>query len=323
VNGSLVLLLSLVGVENLPAVQLVLEGCPQVRASELSRLLSLELGDGLWVQEVVGVPEAGPASLSVTLRCKSPKWEIDVDDAVTGKRLVRRLPAPTTAVERYAALSASQLIVASWMELLARQKTHDSRPTARVATQLAQKQVDLAHVPRRDAAPARWQLSPEVSGSGRLRQDNGGLIAGGGAIRVALTKGPFELGLVALVEMGAYQVPIGAVDARLVAAGVDGALRLFEAAPWFSVWLSLRVAGGSMRLAGRPLDPDLPKGEVIALQAETAVGVWPRFNIGAFSVRPRLELGVAFAAPRGVIPGGFVQPLGSFVLTGVGAGWTF
>lgn len=322
-NGSVVLLLSLVGFENLPAVQLVLEGCPQVRATELSRQLGLELGDGLSVQQVDAVPSGGPPMLSVTLRCKSPKWEVDIDDAVTGKRLVRRLPAPTSAVERYAAVSASQLIIASWMELLARRETKEARPTAAVATRLVQRQVDPIQLAPEAAVEARWRLSVELSGSGRLRQDSGGLLAGGGAVRVVFGRGALELGLAALVDLGAYQATVGAVDARLLAATVDGALRVVEPAAWFSLWLSLRLTGGTMRLAGRPLDPFFPSGAVSAVQAEASVGVWPRFTFGAFSLRPRLELGVAFAGPRGVIPGGFVQPMGSFVLAGLGAAWSF
>ncbi len=324
-NGVLVLLVSLVGVENLPPIQLVLDGCPQVRAAELSRLLSVELGEGLSVQQVDALPAEGAATLSVTLRCRAPKWEVDVDDALTGKRLIRKLPAPTSSVERYAALSASQLVVASWLEFLARRETKDVRPAALVAQSVARAQVDPVEVAPAPPPPveAGPRLSIEGGLLGRLRQDAGDLASLGPMLRVALGWARAELGVSGTVEWGTYRLEVGGVDARLLAGSIDGALSLWAPRPWFSLWLSTRITGGAARLAGRPLVPFIPSGEVSAFQGEAALGLGPRFTLGRFSIRPRLELGVAFAAPRGLIPGGFVQPLGSFLALSAGVGWAF
>ena len=104
---------------------------------------------------------------------------------------------------------------------------------------------------------------------------------------------------------------------------VDGALSLWSPRPWASMWLSARLAGGGTRLRGVPRMELVPSGELIGFQGEASVGVGPRFSVGRLSVRPRAELGVAFAAPRGDLPGGAVQPLGSFVALTLAVAWLF
>jgi hypothetical protein len=324
VNGSLVLLLTLVGFDSLPSVHLVLDGCPQVRSAELARQLTLELGEGLSVQQVDAGALNAPPTLSVTLRCRTPKWELDVDDPLTGKRLIRTLPAPPSAVERYAAVSASQLIVASWLEFLSRRDLAGGRPgAAELAETVAVRQIDPAKVPAVPQALSALAVAAEVGVVARLRQDTGGLLSLGPVVRFGFTWRPVELGMSAALELGRYQVDVGAIEAQVLTLSVDGALSLWSPRPWASLWLSARLAGGGTRLKGVPRMEMVPSAELIGFQGEVSVGLGPRFSVGRLSLRPRADLGVAFAAPRGDLPGGSVQPLGSFVALTLAVAWLF
>ena len=108
------------------------DGC-ELNAEKVRSLAELEL-------------HARPANvkLSAKLTCRDDTFDIEVDDPLTAKTLLRHLSVKdltNKAAERFAALALTELVAASWSELLL-----DSRTRAQAAPREAQAAVINARV---------------------------------------------------------------------------------------------------------------------------------------------------------------------------------
>jgi hypothetical protein len=100
-------------------VSVTLDGCAALSALDVTRALELELD---------AVPET---ELRIRVACDARGVLLEVEDALTDKRLARRVPqvdARRESAVRTVALLVSQLVFASWAELLWRPSGQDTSP---------------------------------------------------------------------------------------------------------------------------------------------------------------------------------------------------
>lgn len=142
-----------------------LSGCAGLSGLELASAVELELG-------------AGPSgSLVVRAMCDEAGLLIEVEDPVTDKRLVRRVPeidVSRPGIARAVALLVSELVLASWAELLLRREVTGS--------------------PERESALARVEaeMGAERAASGTVLAEDGAAAADGAAAEGEGGDGPAE-----------------------------------------------------------------------------------------------------------------------------------
>lgn len=280
-------------------VSVTMNGCA-FSADEVRRLTELEL-------------IRGPARpLPVSLSCDERSLVVTVDDPVTGKTLSRAFPraeVPTRGAERYAAIAISELVEASWSELLL--------PTPEVATPVVSSEERSAAV---EALPTR-RLRLSALGSARGYFSSGVVQWGGGARVEVQLVGPLELAADVLVESGRARVTGGSVSADDVTAAVFAALRLELGRVGLLGGLGGRVAGA--RLIGFPDDPAAFEGRTVAgviagPGALAAVSV----SVGAVVFTLAVEGGALLRGMEGRSDGTRVTGLWGGWLSGtVGIGW--
>ena len=101
-------------------VSLEVDPCTGADSAEVRRVFELELGTSV-PDNATGNGSGngrGDAEASVTIGCEETLILLRVRDSVTGKELSRRIDVPPGAGrERLLALAATELLLASWIEL--------------------------------------------------------------------------------------------------------------------------------------------------------------------------------------------------------------
>ncbi len=281
-------------------VSVSMSGCAFV-AEEVRRITELELIRG------------PPRPLPVTLSCDARSLMVTVDDPVTGKTLSRSFPkseVPERGGERYAAIAISELVEASWSELLL--PSPELAPAAKVTSE--ERSAAVETLPTR-----RVRLSAMANGRGYF---NSGVVQWGGGVRAAVQLlGPFEVVADVLAESGRTTVTGGSVSADDVAGGLFAALRLELGRVGLLGALGGRIAGA--RLVGFPDDTATFEGRTVTglLLGPAALGE-VSVSLGAVVLSLAVESGVLLRGMEGRSDGSRVTGLWGGWLAGTfGIGW--
>jgi hypothetical protein len=290
-------------------VSVTTHDCGELDGGELERLLGLEL-------ESAGLRDSS-VILSVTFECEGSTLRITARDPLTSKQLVREIPAPATVAEgreREIALAASQLFLASWLELLLKDRpppiaegvspevVSAAEDAAAAAVEVGGARFDLGV-----GAGARLRSLGQVLPTGRAE------LRGGGWIGEA---GPGIFGRVAF-EFGRAARDAGEVDLYAVLAGFDLAWR-FDLSPSWGIDLGLSLAGGYAQLAGRDPQAGIVAERVGGFTGEGGAFVGPVLLIGDAAIALLLEAGYTSPNPIGRVANGErVTPGGAWVGAGL------
>jgi hypothetical protein len=267
--------------------------CPGLRAEEVERVLLLELAE---------VTSKSSRTLHVRMSCGSEREvRIAVDDPVTGKELSRQVPAPAPnepGRERALGLAASQLFLASWLELLSPEAPPPSpekkdKPASEAALGMARRSVT-------PTVPHRLEIVAVASALVRSLSDGPAFSLGLGARiwvapRLALVIDPsFET---ARMTRGR-----GDVQADAFMLGVGVAARLFPKRV-FDLGAELRAAGGYSRVAGQPTDGSSVGGASDGPIVDLQLAAGPTLRPSRIVISLRIVGGLTMLAPVGQIVG--------------------
>jgi hypothetical protein len=234
-----------------PLVALRVDECPQVRASDVSRIVELELGQPLASWDAA---ESGPLTRA-TVHCSEELAELSVIDPFTGKSLTRQIALPAIAIAsrtRLLGLAVSELVAASWVELEANPEPQVP-PSGPPPPQELREEAKAASARR--SPPPRTRL--EVAAEARAGSSGLGL---GGAVGVSHDAAPWLGWTVRLTaHHGSAASSLGRIDvddltallAAWLALGVrDLSLHGGLGARAGPVWLTGVPATGSGSVAG-------------------------------------------------------------------------
>ncbi len=292
-------------------ITVVAVGCEGIDETEVGRLLAIELD---LAPSVRAMP---PLSFEVT--CSTDRIVIRADDPLTDKHVQRVLPMPRSKqrnAERELALAASQLMVASWLELLV--NTGDTRPTRKtVDTPLLANARQSAH---RAIIKERRHSEIALSGGTRLRLRQSyfpGLhlaLDGGGWV----TESVGLFGRLAM-ETGRLDQSNGQVVAYAGLAGARLAWRPIRLSI-FSFETSLHGSCGYAYLQGDPADQAVGAFGVGGVTGEFGVDLTPVVWINRIGIGVNLTAGYMIKNPVGRV---IDDQVSKVVLGGLFLGGTF
>lgn len=276
-------------------VSFTLAGCEGVRADEISRLLELEHS-----LSIAKLPHRTMPRIAIT--CGPKETTIGVQDPLTEKSVMRSIPSPGKwgpGSERVLAIAASELVVASWMELLVSKKEARDDGQEMAAAREAIRGALRARVnPRR---PKRW--SAEVALGGRARQLSRPFWLWRGQLRVArgIVKG-WRFFVQASAESGRASRTTGSVDAMLFGGGVGAA---FSAKLTRRLALDIEAAVGALyaRLEGQPDDLSVVGSKASGASGEATTSVGLTWKTRRLRLGLALEAGVTFPTVAGDVEG--------------------
>jgi hypothetical protein len=264
-----------------PTVHVELEGCQELPAREVQRVVQAELGAHADV-------DAAAVSAYIRIRCETSGLELQVRDALSRKVLTRRIDLSALdppARARLLAIAAAELVIASWAEL-------ELSSTLRVAPEGRPPHPDVARAARlivrrhraeareRETSRSRRDEDPTVTrmlvaASMRRFLQLDGAIWGGG-IRFAQDL-PNHLSWMAdgLFETGEVGQALGTF--RTTTATVGGAVLLHQRWSQSVLRLGAGLRLGVVRTAG--LDGEASRATSFVPwgwpAAVTSLSVWP------------------------------------------------
>ena len=274
-------------------VAVTAEGCAGLDATEVERILTLEL---------ITVAERwdGSVPLELSLQCEGGRIQLRADDPITGKQLSRDvgLELLVKERERTIALLAAQLFLTSWAEYLLPDRTPGvlppPPPEVRVETERRVREAIRAPAIEADVAL--------VAGP-RLRAWSSPIAGIHGGVRPALVFGRhlgifLELGY----ERGAATRAIGSVG-YVLASGSVGAL--WRSGRWGALGFEAGVAGGAayVDFTGEPSVISALGSSISGAVGEARAMFGPTVALGR--ARAGLELTFGATFPRAVarVPG--------------------
>jgi hypothetical protein len=266
-----------------------LAGCGSLAADRISQQLRLERGE---VLRQLGTGQL----LRVAIVCGPRETMIEISDPLTEKRVGRSIPTPGAKAdpERVLAIAASQLMLASWLELLTETGAGAAPGKAR-GGQAAGAARKMAVVAARSAVPRR-RLGVGVSAGGVVRDLSQPVWLWNARLlgRVSLVRS-LELLVGVGVEQGSAERISGTVSALLLDFWVGVAYR-WEL--WRGLTLEAAVAASLLhaRFEGHPASESFAgtSAQALAAQGMAELGLWwqvSRFRFG-------LALQVGGTAPR-------------------------
>ncbi len=272
-------------------------GCSRLRQGRIERLLSIELAT--LIPGVTKLPV-----LDADFSCTEAGVHLTLSDSLTQKTVARDVPLVDSAnPERLLAVSASELFLASWAELLIRKpddRTRAENPAVVAAEVAVEKAADRAEAPSGRSAG----IAIEALMVGRERNLSAAVPTLGAAIRVAQANAAFCQLFASLGwEAGATdRVPGGHVDvsAGTAALGVRASLHFAHAelgalASASLVYLSLRGTPGSATYHGERHD---------GLAAELSTGLEAMMTFGRTRFGSGLSVGALEPRVSGHVAGG-------------------
>lgn len=266
------------------------KGCA-LETTVIQRLAALELSGGPDSVRLVGL-----------LSCSGDVLEVRVDDPVTDKTLLRRLALsslPSVGRERFIAIELTELVHASWSELLLPgPRAETSSPDVRAQA--------------KETLPSR-RFRVVLAGAAKTYVTRG-VLQGGGSLRAQLQLlGPLGVSVDLSAEHGVTSVPHGTVALDSLSAGafITGSVELMSPL-LFTAGLGARAGGA--RLLGQPTDPAHFQGNSVssALLGPAAL-LEVSAHFGHFELSVAAEGGVAVVRLEGLVD--------SAVATGLTGGW--
>lgn len=291
-TAAIVLSIPLAASAQAPALTVELRDCAGMERADVQRLLAIELAS---VTEVQGrMP-----TLGVTVTCVGDVVRIEVRDPLTDKKIEREIPAPAASepgAERILALAASQLFVASWLELLVQEDVTAPAPAVRPAQRAAKAMV----AKRIETHPRRVTVGAE--GDVRARDALAPFATFGFAIRGGLEVAP-RLTAFARGRFEAGQVvrDLGVVDLRAVFVGLGAEWEPLRWDRW-SLGTSVVFSAGWMGLEGRS-SPQAAGHPTDSFTTEMAIAAGPAVDLWDFRAALDLEIGGTVPGPIGTVGG--------------------
>jgi hypothetical protein len=281
-------------------VEVKVRDCRKLRVSEVKRLFFIEIADFL-----VGQPHQEP--LRVLVRCLSDRIHIQIHEPVTKKKFERFIPPVRPnrpGRERIIALAASQLFIATWLELFPppstwKRKKEPERPPEKPSK--PEPEPLLVPTVTAKAEPSRWFVSAQAGVS--MRHLDKPLVLYGAAVRLGFSPLPdWRFHLEASCEAGRAERRVGRVDALMTGVGL-GATRTFLRSESFSFDVTVDLAVRYARLSGEPTVESIV-GDVsdgVVLEAGLALG--PGLHVGGVRLGLNLEAGWAYPDVTGLVEG--------------------
>ena len=291
-----------------PPIQLELHPCVPVDAAAVRQVLAIELG-----AQVTAAAAAPDGVTRVRVDCADAQVWLQVDDPLTGKSLLRRIDfyaVDPRARSRLIGLAVTELVSASWTELLANPRPQGVPPAPEVPP--AVRRAALAAVQRtaRGRGARTLASGPRLSAVAAVSGlfSGAGVLAGGG-VRLGLGhRRHLGWAVDLLTQHGSAGTPLGRVAIDTVSSG--GVLLFQRSFP-----RAVLHAGGGFRLGvgslrGQPAAADT--GNLLATGRATGgsvLGLWggPTLAVGA-GVRVRrlvaeaaIEGGYTAFAVRGTV----------------------
>lgn len=273
-------------------------GCGALDTGEVGRLLTLELAS-----LTTPVEEVPPFSLQVS--CAGSTMTISLFDPATSKRVERVIPAPAESDpgrERVLALAASQLVVASWLELLV-----PDPPVAGPAPVPAKRPSPAArHAAATALSPSSGsESSTELGVVGgvvwRDRRAPFALVSGG--LKASQWYTPrWGAGVETRFEAGRAHRATGSIDAHLAAADLGVAARI-PVVNRVDIEAALRVGVAYLVITGNPRSGEYRGRSASAYSGQAGLGLGPVLHVGKARLGARAELGALLVAPRGGVAG--------------------
>jgi len=284
------------------------EGCPDLRAAEVARILEIELAT------VAKQTRANP--LRVELSCEGRRLHIVAIDPVTEKRLTRDVELPEGAKERErtVAILVSQLFVTSWSELLLR-PPRDPPPSLPPPPAAPPEIVRAARAEARDAIEPAWARPSFAIGAGPRARSLASPILGArlfarpSIVVFEHARLWIDLGY----ERGSVDRISGAVGYSLVSASLGAAWRSSRLGP-LRLEVGATAGAAYVDLRGDP-NPAAAGSNASGTVGEFAIVVGPHFSIGPIALG--VELSGGFTLPRVV---GHVERDSDVTLGGAFAG---
>ncbi len=270
--------------------------CADLDSERVERVLAIELAE---------VTTHATRTLTVRMSCSVASMvRIAVDDPVTGKELSREVPAPAAnepGRERALGLAASQLFLASWLELLS-PTPPPSRPadarddSAEVAARLLARRIVLPPQP----PPHRLEIVALMGGAVRTLDDLPALVLGLGA-RVWIAP-RFALLLDPSFITAGFKRHRGEAHAYdvLLSAGVG--LRVFPER-MLDLGAELRVAGGYGWVSAQSTDGVSIAGATAGPALDVQLGAGPTLRASRVVASLRVIGGITLLSPVGKIVG--------------------
>jgi hypothetical protein len=271
-------------------IEVIADGCRELRAAEVQRVLEIELGSvsGRWT---------GPDPMRVELACSGTKLTIVAVDPVTDKRLSRELTlGPGVADrDRTVALLVSQLFLTSWTELLlARSPEAPPLPVARPPPVIAHAAERMARAAIEPPA-VRGTLAALVGP--RVRDWSAPIVDLRASLRPGLLVGrQLHLFLELGYERGAVGRLGGTVSYSLASAAAGVGWRWASLGP-IVVDVAASAGGAYVDMQGNPSGQGIGASASGAV-ADLAIATGPSVRIGA--ARLGLELSAGETLPRAV-----------------------
>ncbi|MBL9037298.1 MAG: hypothetical protein JNG84_02175 [Archangium sp.] len=272
-------------------IEVSVDACPGVSAVEVQRIAAIEL---------TGAPTL-PKPLSARVTCTANLAELQVDDPVTRKTLVRRVDLSGSILKarpRTLALALAELVSASWSELLLQAPKVVEPVGPAPAKEVEVKAREVLPAP---AASGQWRL--EASAVARVLPE-AATVQWGAALRgVWFPRGRWGVAF----DVGAERADVARVAGRVA---LDSASLSLSAARWFQPLeaLHVSVSGGARlgvaRVVGQPGDDGATLGGTVA-------GVWagPRlggdigWKLGPVVLGAGVEVGYAIGRVTGEVAG--------------------
>lgn len=279
----------------------------ELRAERVRALLEIEIGE-------LAAPAGREGRPRLAITCAGDCVLLSLEDPVTDKRVERALPAPEGAGrERVLALASSQLLIASWAELLVERASTDEDRVARRGEALPRPEVGAAMaadaLERARAAVSRavvrreerTALSLSLRAGARARQLDHPLVTG----RIAL-EGLGEIaagigvGAHLFAERGLTHRDAGDVELLVVGGGLTIAARPLEAdAGALTVGATVEV--GDAAFVGQPSLASVVAGRVEGVWVDVGGRVGGEAHLGVLRIGLELEVGATLAGPRGEV----------------------
>jgi hypothetical protein len=302
--------------DELAGVSLEIDPCVDADRELVRRLFRVELGTSL----PEGAVSEGPAGTRVEVACAGALVELRVEDAVTGKSLVRRIsPGARTGRERLLALAAMELLVASWIELEAMPEpvARGADSTADTLARQAARQVVRKRLPK----ASRWTTTATAIGGSSWA----GSFRYGGGVRVCRDHaGGYGWGADVIAETAVDDLSLGEVTTTSVSGALTAHLERRFGPVLARAAIGARIGAVSMRG-----DPEGRSGVLGSEVSGLAGG--PMARLGAqltpasgLTLALSVESGAHALEMRGTVDGREEQALDGAWLGGhLGVGWTW
>jgi hypothetical protein len=250
---ALLLLAPSARAEQKPAVTLTIDKCVDVDANDVRKIVEIELHTTIAEQGLT----------RVTARCRDNLIDLNVEDSITGKSLMRTVDVAAQAPKaraRLLALAITELVSASWTEL-------ETNPTPAVppagpppppAAKAAARDVVHTRVPILAPSPGK-PLRVLALIDRRAFLAKTAWVTGLG-VRVAQDGAPIGWSAEMLASQGATAASLGEVAMDVVGVGIAATL----SARWSIVSArgAIGLRGGAARLSGVPRGEDVEGASV-------------------------------------------------------------